>query len=73
MYHNKDHFNNNFETHMCLFIHGNNSLKSIVKNFEEVAVKEKVIGQYPYLNQSFFKPGETVYASSKMYHFFLNI
>ena len=63
-----DHFINKFETHRCSFVHGNISLKSNMTNFKEVAVKEKVIGQYSGLNQSFFKPGETLYASSKMFH-----
>ena len=55
------------ETYRCLFIHGHISLKSDVKNFEEVAFNEKIIGQIPILNQSLFKSGETPYASSKMY------
>ena len=53
------------ETYRCLFVHGNISLKSQVENFEEVAFNGKVIGQPPFLNQSFFKPTETPYASSK--------
>ena len=62
------HFITKLETYKCLFIHGNISLKSNMKNFEQVAIKEKVIGQSPpYLDQSFFHPGETLYASSKMY------
>ena len=62
-----NNFVTKFETYRCLFVAGNISLKSSVKNFEEVAVEEKVIGQLPFLNQSFFKPGETPYASSKMF------
>ena len=64
----KDSQNSTFETHRCLFLHGNVSLRSDAKNFEQVAVKEKVIGRIPFLNQSFFKPGETPYASSKIFH-----
>ena len=61
------YFITKFETYRCLFMHGNISLKSNVKNFEQVAVKEKVIDlRSSYLNQRFFKPGETPYASSKM-------
>ena len=62
------YFIEKFETYRCLFMHGNISLNSNVNNFEQVAVKEKVIDlPSPYLNQRFFKPGETPYASSKMY------
>ena len=59
---------NKIETHRCWFINGNISLNSNTKNFEEVAVKEKVVGQLPVLNQSFFKLQETPYSSSKMFH-----
>ena len=60
-----------FETYRCLFMHGNISLKSDGKNFEQVAVNGNVIGRLPFegqnfLHQSFFNPGETPYASSKM-------
>ena len=66
-----NYFITKFETYRCLFMHGNISLKSNVKHFEQVAVKEKIIGQPPpYVNQSFFKVSETVYASSKMYHIY---
>ena len=64
----KAHSVNKFETHRCLFVRNNISLKSNVKNFAKVAVNEEVIGQYPNLNESFFKPGETPYASSKIFH-----
>ena len=37
-------FINKFETHRCAFMHGNISLGSNMKNFEEVAVNEKFIG-----------------------------
>ena len=63
----KSHFINKIETHRCLFMHGNISLKSNVKNFEQLAFKEKVFGQFSYFNQSFFEPRETPYASSKMF------
>ena len=45
-------FTNKIETYKCLFVCDNISLKSKVKNFEEVAVKEMVIGQYPILKVS---------------------
>ena len=62
------HFATKFESYKSLFMHGNISLKSNVKNFVEVAVYEKVIGEWSHLSQSFFIPGETPYASSKMFH-----
>ena len=61
------HFIRKFETYNCLFKNENVSLKSNVKNFEEVALEEKFIGDIRYLNQSVFKPLETPYASSKIY------
>ena len=57
-----------FETYGCSFVHGNISLKSNMKNFEEVAVKEKVIGQFSALNQHLLQLQETPYATSKMFH-----
>ena len=68
----RNHFINIFETHRCLFVQGDISLKSYANNFEEVAVKEKVIGQFSFLNQSFFTLQETPYASSKLFYI-LNI
>ena len=62
-----NNFVTKFETYRCLFVDGNISLISNVKNFEEVAVKEKFLGGLLFLNQSLFKPGETPYASSKMF------
>ena len=59
---------NKIETHRCWFINGNISFSSNAKNFEDAAVKEKVIGQISTLNQRFFKLRETPYASSKMFH-----
>ena len=67
-----NHFINKFETHRCVFVRGNISLKSNVKNFEEIAVKEKVIGQFSVLNESYITSRETPYASSKVFHI-LNI
>ena len=64
----KDHFVMKFETYRCLFVHGNISLESNMTNFEEVAVKKKVVGQYSALNRQFFKLQETRYVSSKMFH-----
>ena len=65
----EDQFIRKLETYRCLFIHGNISLNSTVKNFEDVVLKEKVVGQF--FNQSFFKPIETAYASSKMFYFLI--
>ena len=57
-----------FQTYRSLFLHSNVSLKSNVKNFEDIAVKENVIGRWPFLNQTLvFKPQETPYASSKLF------
>ena len=72
IYAERTHFINTFETHRCLFVRGNIFLKSNVKNFEEVAVKEKVIGQLSFLNQNYLASRETPYASSKIFNI-LNI
>ena len=58
-----------FESYRCSFVHGNISFKSNVKNFEEVAVKEKVISHRSKRN---FFLRETPFASSKIFHI-LNI
>ena len=65
----RTHFINIFETHNCLFVQSNISIKSNVKNFKDVAVKEKFIGQNTVYNQTLFKIRETQYASSKLFHF----
>ena len=65
-YARRSHFINQIETYRCLFVHGNISLKSNVKNFEEVAVQEKIIGQLS--KQNFFVLLETPYASSKIFN-----
>ena len=62
----KNRFMFKFEIYKSLFVRGNISLNSNVTNFEEVAVEEKLIGQWPPLNQSLLKPQETPYASSKL-------
>ena len=77
-----NHSINKVEMHSCIFVQGNISLKSNVKNFEEIAVKEKVIGQLSLLNGNYLTSleppyrylvtRETTYASSKMFHI-LNI
>ena len=67
-YAEKRPFINNFETHNCLFVRNNVSLKSNVKNFEKVAVKKNVIGQNTIYNQTLFKIRETPYASSKLFY-----
>ena len=41
-----------FEIYRFLFVHNNISLKSNAKKFDEVAVKEKVIGLFPFFNQN---------------------
>ena len=63
-----DKYLSKLETYNCLFVSGNISLKSNVKDFGEVPVKEKFIGQWPFLNQSFLEPEETPHASSKLFH-----
>ena len=52
-----------FETHRCSFIHGYFSLKSNMKSFEEVVVKENIIDYLGSFSQSLvFKPQKMSYA-----------
>ena len=63
------HFINKLNTYRCLFSHGNISLKSNVSNFEQLAVKQKVMFQLNVFNQSHLTSQETPYASSKIFYY----
>ena len=62
---NETNYTERLYTYECEFIHGNRTLKSSVKNFKQIAIKEDFLHKINFYNQRNFETEETQYASSK--------